>query len=43
MEVHAISSGDTSRVKEVVDAEAAGTMEQLTLTLGEGSSTLVWV
>ena len=43
MEVHAISSGDTSRAKEVVDAEAAGTMEQPAPTSGEGGSALVRV
>ena len=43
MEVHLISSDDTSQAKEVVDAEVAGTMEQPALTLGEGSSALVRV
>ncbi|XP_066317568.1 uncharacterized protein [Miscanthus floridulus] len=40
-EVHPISSNDTSWAQEVVDAEVAGTMEQLAPTLGEGSSALV--
>ena len=43
MEVHSISSDDTSRAKEVVDAEAAGTVEQPAPTSGEGSSALVRV
>ncbi|XP_066323861.1 uncharacterized protein [Miscanthus floridulus] len=41
VEVHSISFDDTSRGKEVVDAEAASTVEQPALTSGEGSSTLV--
>ncbi|XP_066361208.1 uncharacterized protein [Miscanthus floridulus] len=40
-EVHPISSDDTSRAQEVVDAEVVGTVEQLALTPGEGSSALV--
>ncbi|XP_066311294.1 uncharacterized protein [Miscanthus floridulus] len=43
VEVHASSSSDTSWAKEVVDAKAAGTMEQPALTPGEGSSALVRV
>ena len=43
MEVHSISSNDTSREKEVVDAEVASNMEQPALTFGEGSSALVRV
>ena len=43
MEVHSISSDDTSRVKEVADAEVASTAEQPALTSGEGSSALVRV
>ena len=43
MEVHSISSDDTSRGKEVADAEAASTVEQSALTSGEGSSALVRV
>ena len=42
-EVHPISFDDTSRAQEVVDAEVAGSMEQLALTPGEGSSALVRV
>ena len=41
--VQTISSTDTSWGKEVVDAEAASTAEQLALTSGEGSSALVRV
>ena len=41
MEVHSISSDDTSWGKEAVDAEAASTVEQLALTSGEGSSALM--
>ncbi|XP_066374981.1 uncharacterized protein [Miscanthus floridulus] len=41
VEVHSISSDDTSRGKEVVDTEVACTMEQPALTSGEGSSALV--
>jgi hypothetical protein len=41
VEVHLISSDDTSRAKEVADAEAAGTMEQSAPTSGEGRSALV--
>ena len=37
MEVHLISSDDTSRVKEVADAEAADTVEQPAPTSSEGS------
>ncbi|XP_066308053.1 uncharacterized protein [Miscanthus floridulus] len=43
VEVHPISSDDTSRAQEVVDAEVADAVEQPVLTLGEGSSALVWV
>ncbi|XP_066323609.1 uncharacterized protein [Miscanthus floridulus] len=43
VEVHSISSDDTSRGKEVADAEAASTMEQPALTPSEGSSALVRV
>ena len=43
VEVHSISSDDTSRAKEVVNAEAASTMEQPALTSGEGSLALVRV
>ncbi|XP_066323911.1 uncharacterized protein [Miscanthus floridulus] len=42
VEVHSISSDDTSRGKEVVDAKAACTIEQPAPTSGEGSSALVW-
>ena len=42
-EVYPISSDDTSRGKEVADAEAASTVEQPVLTPGEGSSALVQV
>ncbi|XP_066344309.1 uncharacterized protein [Miscanthus floridulus] len=42
VEVHSISSDDTSRGKEGADAEAASTMEQPASTSGEGSSALVW-
>ncbi|XP_066354838.1 uncharacterized protein [Miscanthus floridulus] len=42
VEVHSISSDDTSRGKEVADAEAASTVEQPAPTSGEGSSALVW-
>ncbi|XP_066341586.1 uncharacterized protein [Miscanthus floridulus] len=41
VEVHSISSDDTSRGKEVADAEAASTTELLALTSSEGSSALV--
>ena len=43
VEVHSISFDDTSRVKEVVDAEVAGTMERPAPTSGEGSSALMRV
>ncbi|XP_066354642.1 uncharacterized protein [Miscanthus floridulus] len=43
VEVHSISSDDASRGKEVADAEEAGTVEQLALTSGKGSSALMWV
>ncbi|XP_066392751.1 uncharacterized protein [Miscanthus floridulus] len=43
VEVHSISSDNTSWAKEVVDAKAVGTMEQLAPTSGEGSSALVRV
>ena len=43
MEVHSISSDDTSWGKEVADAEAASTVEQPALTSGEGSAALVRV
>ncbi|XP_066321669.1 uncharacterized protein [Miscanthus floridulus] len=43
VEVHLISFDDTSRAKEVVDAEAASTMEQPAPTSGEGSSALMRV
>ena len=36
MEVHSISSDDTSEGKEVVDAEVASTAKQPALTSGEG-------
>ena len=42
-EVYPTSSDDTSRAREVVDAEDASTVEQPTPILDEGSSTLVWV
>ena len=41
--VHTISSDDTSRGREVADAEAASTVEQLVLTPTDGSSALVQV
>ncbi|XP_066347823.1 uncharacterized protein [Miscanthus floridulus] len=40
-EVYPISSDNTSRAQEVVDAEETGVVEQPALTLGEGSSALV--
>ena len=43
MQVHSISSDDTSQAKEVVDAEAADTVERPAPTSGEGSSALVRV
>ena len=43
MEVHSISSDDTSQGKEVVDAEVASTAEQPALASGEGSSSLIRV
>ena len=43
MEVHPISSDDTSRAQEVVDAEVVGAMEQPVPTPGEGSSALTRV
>jgi len=43
VEVRTISSDDTSRGKEVADAEAASTAEQPAPTSGEGSSALVRV
>ena len=43
MEVHSISSDNTSRGKEVAHAEATSTVEQPALTFGEGSSALVRV
>ena len=43
MEVHSISYDDTSRGQEVADTEAASTVEQPTLTSGEGNSALVRV
>ncbi|XP_066375155.1 uncharacterized protein [Miscanthus floridulus] len=43
VEVHSISSDDTSQGKEVADAEAASTAEQPPLTLGKGSSALIRV
>ena len=43
MEVQTISSDDTSRGKEVADAEAASTAEQPVLTPADGSSALVQV
>ncbi|XP_066323615.1 uncharacterized protein [Miscanthus floridulus] len=43
VEVHSISSDDTSQGKEVVDAKAASTAEQPALTSGEGSSALIRV
>ena len=42
-EVYPISSDDTSRAREVVDAEETGALEQPAPTLGEGSSALVRV
>ena len=42
-EVYPISSDDTSRVREVVDAEDVGAVEQPAPVLGEGGSALVWV
>ncbi|XP_066320022.1 uncharacterized protein [Miscanthus floridulus] len=42
VEVHPISSDDTSRGKEAVDAEAVSTTEQPAPTSGEGNSALVW-
>ena len=42
-EVHPISSDNTSRAREVVDAEVTGAVEQSVPTLGEGSSALVRV
>ncbi|XP_066309687.1 uncharacterized protein [Miscanthus floridulus] len=41
VEVHSISTDDTSRGKEGADAEAASTVEQPAPTSGEGSSALV--
>ncbi|XP_066316209.1 uncharacterized protein [Miscanthus floridulus] len=41
VEVHSISSDNTSRGKDVADAEAASTVEQPAPTSGEGSSALV--
>ncbi|XP_066310822.1 uncharacterized protein [Miscanthus floridulus] len=41
VEVHSISSDDTSQGKEVADAKAASTTEQPASTSGEGSSALV--
>ncbi|XP_066311027.1 uncharacterized protein [Miscanthus floridulus] len=43
VEVHPISSDDTSRAREVVDAEVASAVEQPVPTLGEGSSALMRV
>ncbi|XP_066323816.1 uncharacterized protein [Miscanthus floridulus] len=43
VEVHSISSDDTSRGKEVADAKAACAVEQLAPTSGEGSSALMRV
>jgi hypothetical protein len=43
VEVHSISSDDASRGKEVADAEAASSVEQLAPTSGEGSSALMRV
>ena len=43
VEVHSISSNDTSRGKEVADAEAPSTVEQPAPTSSEGSSALVRV
>ena len=43
MEVHSISSDNTSWGKEMADAKAADTMEQPASTSGEGNSALVWV
>ncbi|XP_066315476.1 uncharacterized protein [Miscanthus floridulus] len=40
-EVYPISSDDTSRAREVVDAKDAGVMEQPVLVLDEGNSALV--
>ena len=40
-EVYPISSDDTSRAREVVDAEETGAVEQPAPILGEGSSALV--
>jgi len=41
VEVYPISSDDTSRAQEVVDAEDAGAVEQPAPVLDEGSSALV--
>ena len=41
--VYPIPSDDTSRAREVVDAEEAGAVEQLAPILDEGSSALVRV
>ena len=43
VEVHSISSDDTSRAKEVVGAEVAGTVEQPAPTSSEGSLALMQV
>jgi len=43
VEVHLISSDDTSRAQEVVDAKVASAVEQPVPTPGEGSSALVRV
>ena len=40
-EVYPISSDDTSRAREVVDAEDAGAVEQPALVLDGGSSALM--
>ena len=43
VEVHTISSDDTSRAQEMADAKVAGTVEQPVPTPGEGSSALMRV
>ena len=43
VEVHSISSDDTSQGREVADVEAASTVEQPAPTSGEGSLALVRV
>jgi len=43
VEVHSISSGETSQGREGADAEVVSTMEQLAPASGEGSSALIRV